>query len=85
MLPSKRHLTSVLAHTLAKTHTAAEALNPCCSLNRLISLLMWDLGVFEFIEGADTDQDVFAVHGLSLTSGWIKEKSAISISLEHSN
>lgn len=42
---------------------------------------MWDLGVFEFIEGADTDQDVFAVHGLSLTSGWIKEKFAISISL----
>lgn len=43
---------------------------PCCILNRLISLLMWDLGVFKFIEGADTDQDVFAVHGLSPTSGW---------------
>lgn len=65
MLPSDRHLTSALAHGLAKTHTAAEALSPCCNLNRLISLLMWDLGVFEFIEGADTDQDVFC-------SSWIK-------------
>lgn len=41
---------------------------------------MWDLGVFEFIEGADTDQDIFAVHRLSFTSGWIKEKSATLIS-----
>lgn len=50
-------ITSVLSHA----HNTAETQSPLCILNRLISLLIWDLEVFDFIEGADIDQDVFAV------------------------
>lgn len=62
--PPKKKPTS---HLYLHTHThIAEPLSPFCILNRLISLLIWDLWVFEFIEGADTDQDTF------LCGSWIK-------------
>lgn len=55
----------------------------CCMVNRLISLLMWDLGVFDFIEGADTDQGAVAPHGLSAAAAKIREMKSVTPSISH--
>lgn len=52
-------------------------------LNWLISLLMWDLRVFDFIGGADTDQGAVAPHGLSATAAKIREMKSVTLSISH--
>lgn len=52
-------------------------------VNRLISLLMWDLRVFDFIDGADTDQGAVAPHGLSAAAAKIREMKSVTPSISH--
>lgn len=78
--------------TITHTHTA-DAWSPfcvfclyflfSCMVNRLISPLMWDLRVFDFIEGADTDQGAVAPHGLSAAAAKIREMKSVTPSISH--